>query len=83
MLLYIRVGVRLEYFGIVTPDELDKRWWQLAPLDDHGARDQWPHSSLGGLTPEEFARRAAALQAPPAPSDPQPGTINHAVGLAL
>jgi putative transposase len=42
-----------------------------------------PHSSLGGLTPEEFARRAAALQAPPAPSDPQPGTINHAVGLAL
>jgi putative transposase len=42
-----------------------------------------PHSSLGGLTPEEFARRAATLQAPPAPSDPQPGTINHAVGLAL
>jgi hypothetical protein len=28
------------------------------------------------------ARRAVALQAPSAPSDPQPGTINHAVELA-
>jgi putative transposase len=36
-----------------------------------------PHSSLGGLTPEEFARRAAALQAPPAPSEPQPSGFNQ------
>ncbi len=42
-----------------------------------------PHSSLGGQTPEEFARRAAALQAPPAPSDPQLGMINLAEGLSL
>jgi putative transposase len=33
-----------------------------------------PHSSLGQLTPEEFAVRFAALQAPPAPSGPQ--TLN-------
>jgi putative transposase len=42
-----------------------------------------PHSSLGGLPPEEFARRAAALQAPPAPSDPQLARINPAEGLSL
>ena len=41
-----------------------------------------PHSSLGGQTPEEFARRAAALQAPPAPSDPQLGRINQAEELS-
>ena len=32
-----------------------------------------PHSSLGGLTPVEFASRATALQPPPAASDPRPG----------
>jgi putative transposase len=39
-----------------------------------------PHSSLGGKTPEEFARCAAALQAPSAPSDPQRGGINPVGG---
>lgn len=60
---------------------LDARWTIETYRRDYNSYR--PHSSLGGLTPEEFARRAAALQAPPAPSDPQPGTINPAVGLAL
>lgn len=41
-----------------------------------------PHSSLGGKTPEEFARCAAFLQAPPAPSEPQRGRINPVEGLS-
>ncbi len=32
-----------------------------------------PHSSLGDLTPVEFASRATALRPPPAASDPRPG----------
>jgi len=42
-----------------------------------------PHSSLGGLTPEEFASRPAALQAPPAPSEPQAAGINQPGVLSL
>jgi putative transposase len=41
-----------------------------------------PHSSLGGLTPEEFARRSAALQAPPAPSKPQTHGANQPTHLS-
>jgi len=41
-----------------------------------------PHSSLGGLTPEEFASRSAALQAPPAPSGPQSVGVNLPGGLS-
>jgi len=36
-----------------------------------------PHSSLGGLTPGEFAARAAGLQSPTAPSAPLPATIEE------
>lgn len=36
-----------------------------------------PHSSLGGLTPEEFARQSATLQAPPAPSESQTHDVNQ------
>ncbi len=42
-----------------------------------------PHSSLGGLTPDEFASRSAALQAPPAPSEPPSGEINRPGILSL
>jgi putative transposase len=42
-----------------------------------------PHSSLGGLTPEEYASRSASLQAPPAPSEPQSGGINQPGVLSL
>lgn len=41
-----------------------------------------PHSSLGGKTPEQFARCAAVLQAPPAPSEPQRERINPVGGLS-
>jgi putative transposase len=42
-----------------------------------------PHSSLGGLTPEEFASRSASLQAPTAPSETQTGGINQPGVLSL
>jgi len=41
-----------------------------------------PHRSLGGLTPEEFARRSAGFQAPPAPSSPQIGDFNLPGGFS-
>jgi putative transposase len=41
-----------------------------------------PHSSLGGLPPEEFARRSAALQAPLVPSGPQGVDFNLSGGLS-
>ena len=41
-----------------------------------------PHSSLGGLTPDEFARQSAALQAPPAPSGPPIVDFNPPGGLS-
>jgi putative transposase len=41
-----------------------------------------PHSSLGGLTPEEFARQSAALQVPPAPSEPPTVNFNPPGGLS-
>ena len=34
-----------------------------------------PHSSLGYLTPEEFAHRAAALRSPAAPCAPRLGPV--------
>jgi len=81
----------IESFNGKFRDECLNEHWFVSLLDARHTIETYrrdyngyrPHSSLGGLTPEEFARRAAALQAPPAPSDPQPGTINHAVGLAL
>lgn len=42
-----------------------------------------PHSSLGGMTPDEFARRSAALPAPPAPSGPQSVNFNPPGELSL
>jgi putative transposase len=41
-----------------------------------------PHRSLGGLTPAEFARRSAALQAPSAPSEPQSVDFNQLGGFS-
>jgi len=81
----------IESFNGKFRDECLNEHWFVSLLDARHTIETYrrdyngyrPHSSLGGLTPEEFARRAAALQAPPAPSDPQPGTINHAAGLAL
>ena len=81
----------IESFNGKFRDECLNEHWFISLLDARHTIEIYrrdynscrPHSSLGGLTPEEFARRAAALQAPPAPSDPQPGTINHAGGLAL
>jgi len=35
--------------------------------------EERPHSSLGNLTPREFARRVASLRSPTAPSAPQLG----------
>jgi putative transposase len=59
---------------------LNEHWF--ASLDEARDRiEQWrvdynqvrPHSSLGDLTPEEYAARLVSFQAPPAPSSPPGG----------
>lgn len=81
----------VESFNGKFRDECLNEHWFISLLDARRTIEAFrrdynsyrPHSSLGGQTPEEFARRAAALQAPPAPSDPQLGKINLAEGLSL
>jgi len=78
------------FYGKVRDECLNEHWF----VDLQGARrtietfrrdcnSYRPHSSLGGLTPDEFASRSAALQAPPAPSEPRTDGINQLGILSL
>lgn len=75
----------VESFNARFRDECLNEHWFVSVGDVRRQAEDWrrdyntlrPHSSLGQLTPEEFAARFAALQAPPAPSGPQTLTITE------
>jgi len=65
-------------------DECLNEHWFESLAEAREAIEEWrldynqvrPHSSLGDLTPEEYAARLAVFQAPPAPSSP-PALVNE------
>jgi putative transposase len=66
---------------------LNEHWFTT--LDEARERiEEWrvdynqvrPHSSLGDLTPEEYAARLVSFQAPPAPSSPPAGEVRQMAG---
>jgi putative transposase len=69
----------VESFNGKFRDECLNEHWFTSLNDARERIETWrrdynstrPHKSLGQLTPEEYARRFASLQAPPAPSGTQ------------
>jgi len=80
----------IESFNGKFRDEcLNEHWFST--LDDarrtieewrRDYNDERPHSSLGDLTPAEYAAQFANLQAPSAPSGPQTLEVNSSPGLS-
>jgi putative transposase len=76
----------VESFNARFRDECLNEHWFVGLADARERIEAWrqdyntqrPHQSLGQLAPEEYARRFASLQAPPAPPGTQ--TLNPTVG---
>jgi putative transposase len=76
----------VESFNARFRDECLNEHWFMGLTDARERIEGWrqdynterPHRSLGQLTPEEYARRFASLQAPTAPSESQ--TLNPTAG---
>jgi putative transposase len=76
----------IESFNGKFRDECLNEHWFTGLMDARFTIENWrrdynqvrPHSSLGGKTPEEFARTAAGLRSATPPSDPQASKIANA-----
>jgi putative transposase len=81
----------IESFNGKFRDECLNEHWFTGLNDARFTIEAWrrdynvvrPHSSLGGLTPAEFARQAAGLRSAPPPSDPQLAKRKANDGLSL